>query len=494
MLDFLLAHSQFGREVADLDELTSGWGILGEDPPPLGHNPVGMAVARRFVAMSGRFVATLHDYGGKLRDAQGAMGEVARSYAETDGNAAEIFRDFIGCHGGVPATAAGVGGFAAFLELSGLRTAGYPEDWAHEDWTPADKHDWRAYSSTQLHQFATEGNHPVRVFDSVGEWRSNMDSLRSSTANFAKNVGELMSAWQGPAATAANGALTPLVGWGEDAEGNADRLRTNLRKAAEAAEHLKRMPGPVAEPRMYDLLLGSLQGLPIDTTDLRAQKDHAAAVKAEQVRYMEQYESAMTTVYDDLPDFHLAPVAVADDPDPGVPGPENRPYPGRAADTSPASVPEQRDASGGDLPGDVAAARAGDGGTVASGATNPPGSATFTSTPNPATVASGPLHGGGGYTAGGAFGPRGTFGPGGSGPRAGEAGRVGEGRGGTTRGTTPGAVERPAGRHGVSGPSGRGGRPGDEEDVEHQRPAYLVERDPEGTFGTTERTAPPVIG
>jgi hypothetical protein len=29
---------------------------------------------------------------------------------------------------------------------------------------------------------------------------------------------------------------------------------------------------------------------------------------------------------------------------------------------------------------------------------------------------------------------------------------------------------------------------------QHQRPSYLVERNPEAVFGTDEKTAPPVIG
>lgn len=33
-----------------------------------------------------------------------------------------------------------------------------------------------------------------------------------------------------------------------------------------------------------------------------------------------------------------------------------------------------------------------------------------------------------------------------------------------------------------------------EEDEEHDRPSYLIEADPDATFGTDEITAPPVIG
>jgi hypothetical protein len=55
--------------------------------------------------------------------------------------------------------------------------------------------------------------------------------------------------------------------------------------------------------------------------------------------------------------------------------------------------------------------------------------------------------------------------------RAAGAGRGGQGMGGAPRGKGEG-----------------------EEDQEHGRPAYLVEGDPESTFGNDQLTAPPVIG
>jgi hypothetical protein len=45
------------------------------------------------------------------------------------------------------------------------------------------------------------------------------------------------------------------------------------------------------------------------------------------------------------------------------------------------------------------------------------------------------------------------------------------------------------GAGGGAGHKGEGG-----EDGEHQRPAYLVEPDPDAMFGTDQMTAPPVIG
>jgi hypothetical protein len=102
---------------------------------------------------------------------------------------------------------------------------------------------------------------------------------------------------------------------------------------------------------------------------------------------------------------------------------------------------------------------------------------------------------GGGFGPGGAPRPGGGFGPLGGGSAAGAnagmgpggpgAGGLGAGRGG------PGA----AGGRGAGGMGGMGGGKGEGgEDAEHQRPSYLVEPDPDATFGTDQMTAPPVIG
>lgn len=110
-----------------------------------------------------------------------------------------------------------------------------------------------------------------------------------------------------------------------------------------------------------------------------------------------------------------------------------------------------------------------------------------------------PTRGGvpGGPRGAGAFGgPRGA-GAGG----AGEPGPRGSGAGGMgARG--PAGMESPlgrgaAGRAGTPGTSGAAGgarRGESEDDLEHQRPAFLVEADPDELFGSDEATAPPVIG
>jgi hypothetical protein len=96
--------------------------------------------------------------------------------------------------------------------------------------------------------------------------------------------------------------------------------------------------------------------------------------------------------------------------------------------------------------------------------------------------------GGGGVGAGGAGAGRGGFGPG-----AGVGGLAAEqaamGRTGTAAGLGGRGAAGMGGMGGMGAGRGQGG-----EDEEHERPSYLVEPDPDSTFGTDEMTAPPVIG
>ncbi|HJQ45721.1 MAG TPA: hypothetical protein VJ870_05270 [Amycolatopsis sp.] len=100
----------------------------------------------------------------------------------------------------------------------------------------------------------------------------------------------------------------------------------------------------------------------------------------------------------------------------------------------------------------------------------------------------------------------GGFGPGGSGSAAGSGSATGSGAqtGAGARAGGAGAAESAAaggrgaagssGRSGMSGMGGHGGKGEGGEDEEHQRPSWLIEPDPDDIFGTSERTAPPVIG
>ncbi|MGX7823988.1 hypothetical protein ACTG9Q_02730 [Actinokineospora sp. 24-640] len=114
--------------------------------------------------------------------------------------------------------------------------------------------------------------------------------------------------------------------------------------------------------------------------------------------------------------------------------------------------------------------------------------------------------GGAGGGAGGAGGGAGGAGGGagglagkgmGLGPGAGAAAEHAAGRGGGVgagAGAGAGAAGGRGGGAGMGGMGATGARGQGGEDEEHQRPSYLVEADPDEVFGTSEMTAPPVIG
>jgi hypothetical protein len=129
-----------------------------------------------------------------------------------------------------------------------------------------------------------------------------------------------------------------------------------------------------------------------------------------------------------------------------------------------------------------------------------------------------PINNGGGYYGGGfndeaggrggTGGGRGGFSGGGGGAGSGVgagSGRPGFGPGGSSGVGGLAAEQAAMGRGGMAGGAGggRGGMGGmgagahkgeGDEDEEHQRASFLVEPDPDSTFGTDELTAPPVIG
>ncbi|MQA09652.1 MAG: hypothetical protein GEU98_14080 [Pseudonocardiaceae bacterium] len=120
--------------------------------------------------------------------------------------------------------------------------------------------------------------------------------------------------------------------------------------------------------------------------------------------------------------------------------------------------------------------------------------------------------GGAGATGMPVGGAMGGFGAGGG--SAGSAGRAGLGGGsGATTGQSPGTGAKTGSGAGAAGaqavpgrgaaaggtggrgmPMGGAGRGQGGDDDEHQRASFLIEPDAEGTFGTDEKTAPPVIG
>jgi hypothetical protein len=480
--DFDAAQLSLNRTVQSLGDLVPGWQALAEASLPLGANRVGESVSRRFVEMGGRFSGMLRDYLGKLSDADTALQGIRQYYDRAEAQAAAAFEQhFEYAQESIYSVSADTAARSDVMEwLSSLA-----------DWTPADRTDWAAFDSEQLTQFATENNDPSQLQKAAEDWVTRLRQLETHSAEFAGSIAKLGSAWSGSAADAAQAALVPLWEWTSDAAGNAERIRENLSLAGEAAARVRQMPGPVNEFALKAELHESLLSSPAEQNDLLMRQQQMQAVKDEQVRYLEQYEAVMADVYNALPEFHLAPVAATDVDEP-----------------APAAVPGvgYQTAGTGYSPAGPTSL-----GTASSAANNPGNSGTTFTPPTTSQeistqgttiaatvtgssestgarpVGTTPTPGGGGNSGGGFIPGSGGIAGGGGFP-----GRTpGDARAGGSRAVAPAPTRGPAGAHSFGPPGTRSER---EEDTEHERAAYLVERDPEGTFGTSEPTAPPVIG
>ncbi len=350
-------------------------------------------------------------------------------------------------------------------------------------------------------------------------------------------VGKSKQGWEGGAADNAHGYFTSLSTWADANSENAELASRIISEEAEAATRARdSMPEPIPFNMEQEMDNWSLNPFTfhdqVDQTIEKMHKSQAAHEEAAQV--MTQYDGDLYQAGNKQPVFAEPPKFN------GASG---------SGDTSPSgviSINEPRTSTSGFTGGPAGS----NGGNVPTGGgpvnvpSSPGGSApplapgvnTGVKPPNttrPSGWAPGrppnmpppgqrnnrsqfgpggggmpmPMGGGGGFGPGGGGGGgrlSGGFGPGGgaggaAGPGAGAAsgakpmgGPMGAGPGG---GAAPGAAA--AARGGgmgapMGGGAGKGGQGGD--DAEHQRPTYLVEADPDDVFGTSQRTAPPVIG
>jgi hypothetical protein len=390
-----------------------------------------------------------------------------------------------------------------------------PEVRMGDDRALADTPNWDAFDSAQLYAFATQNNSPSTADDLGRSFNAGGNSLADAANGLLDAVTRLDGAWSGAAADSASGALTPLAQAAGQAGQTAQMMGVQMSRQALAATEVRKLP-PARTFDQKSSLTAMLAGGPAAMqADLKAQKDAAEAVKREQISYLTTYTKAMSAVDAQTPSF-VPPPARRIDPGAGGDakiGASPVPYSGRLGGgeqgtstgapsggftgAAPGAGFDSQDGSdgGGDfvMPGSLP-------GTSTAGFT--PGGTAPVSAPSvsagaaPHTAA--PAAGAGGF--GGAFG---NFGAGAGGTAAGAgAAASGAGAGESARG---GTGSRGAGAMGVPGPvaagrggagmGGAGGRRRDEEDDEqHERPSFLVEGDPDATFGSDQLSAPSVIG
>ncbi|TDV40700.1 hypothetical protein [Actinophytocola oryzae] len=393
-----------------------------------------------------------------------------------------------------------------------------------DDRVIGDTPNWDAYDSEQLYRFATENNSPYTADDLGRSFNDGGNSLAEAANGLFDAVTRLDGAWTGVAAESATGALAPLAQAAGIAGQTAQLMGVRMSQQSVAASEVRKLPPPKKFDQQQSLHAMVAGGPAAMQADLKTQKDAADAVKKEQISYLNTYTSSMSIVDAQTPSFVPPEETIGGGngngnsitgervfiPQTGGPVPN----PGGSTDTGTPRNPNTGfTGPNGDQPGFVSGD--GNGPTDQSGFTPglTTGSSAFTpptNSPTPNTFGPGggtPGAPGGGVPGAGSggFGPGfGGFGtPGGTGG-FGAGGGPGAGAGGPGAGSGNPAARPVAG--GMGGAGGAGGRGGSgaggaprgkgegEEDKEHTRPSYLVEGDPESTFGSDELTAPPVIG
>jgi hypothetical protein len=385
-----------------------------------------------------------------------------------------------------------------------------------DDRVIGDTPNWASYESTQLYNFATQNNSPYTADDLGRAFNDGGNSLADAANGLLDAVTRLDSAWSGVAADSAKSALKPLASAAGTAGTTAQLMGVRMSQQSVAASEVRKLP-PAKDFNQQQALNAMVTGGPVAMqADLKAQKDAADSVKREQISYLTSYTTAMAAVDAQTPSFVPPEERI------GSGSSSSSSFTGSMVNipTTGNNTPRLRGETTTGAPNSKFTGVDGNSGftgndpsqTDQSGYTPMPGVNTGTSGYTPPTTTTAPpttfgpsgtpgaggtnVPGAGGFGAG--FGSFGGNAAGGAGSGSGS----GSGTGGNPNSTSPRGVT-PTGMA-PSGPGNRGaggmggaphGRKGEgEEDQEHERPAYLVEGDPEGAFGSDQLTAPPVIG
>lgn len=381
-----------------------------------------------------------------------------------------------------------------------------------DDRAIGDTPNWASYDSEQLYKFATENNSPYTADDLGRAFNEGGNGLAEAANGLFDALSRIDGAWTGVASDSARNALKPLASASGTAGQTAQLMGVRMSQQSVAASEVAKLP-PAKTFDQQQSLNAMLTGGPAAMqADLKAQKDAADGVKREQISYLTAYTSSMSAVDAQTPSFVPPKDTIGGGGGGGGGVSGERVYVGGVGNATPwtpgsTSAGPGSSYTGGNAPGSSQGILPGheSGQTDQSNYTALPslgtGSSNFTPTsPSPSTFGPGgggvptsnvPGAGHGGF--GGGFGSFGSGGSGGSAPGAGSGSGGSGGRPVTPGGMGPGGAGRPgAGGRGMGGaPRGKGDK---EEDKEHGRPSYLVEGDPESTFGNDALTAPPVIG
>jgi uncharacterized protein YukE len=389
---------------------------------------------------------------------------------------------------------------------------------------------WNNQESNQLYLGATQNNEPGTAEATGQVWTAHAHELSHASNDLYTAISELGAAWIGQGAAAAQGALVGIANSGSQASEAAHTMASRLAQQATAAAEVKKMPAP----KNYDpasAMTAALAGGPAAMiADQKVQADAAADVKAQQVAFFNAYTKAMSDVDRSTPSF--GPESLGMKPMTGIhsvaynqvggtvhqgdlAGVGQGGAAGVFSHTSPAFSGHDFGQSGGQSGGQGGQA----GFTPAAGHADPGVSSGVGSAAGAVVPPAVP---GGGHTsqavgagigalagALGVVGGRKLFQGNRSGGKKADADATAAaanesaGQSAASAGVPQQGVVSPGGTIGGSpaqppmGPmGGMGGAGGaqQEEDAQHTHASFLIDPDPDETFGANQATPPPVIG
>ena len=406
--------------------------------------------------------------------------------------------------------------------------------------------DYMGHDHEQLKAFLDTNLDPKQVTDVSNAYHELHVAFDGFGKSMTEAVNKSKGEWEGAAAGNAQGYFTSLSKWADANSTNAKLASETIYDQQTAASSAKNsMPEVVKFDMMNEMAKWTQAKDPLSFADAisNTYKTYDASNKAHQeaAGVMSQYDKTLYAAASKQPAFAPPPKFGQGDAGKLTPPGKGDPkkiagsgdsstthsssLPGGGSHPQPGGVVGSSDPGGTNLPGSHPLQPAGSstGSGTLPGYTAPAGFQPSNQPPgaNPNANANTGMGGMGAMPMGGmgGFGGMsgdaeynsktgrggGGFGPGG-GSASGASSTPGSGSSSGARAGGVGAAEAAAGRgigaggaggrgSGMGGMGGaRGGNAEGEGDLEHQRPDYLVEGDPDEFFGTDMRTAPPVIG
>ncbi|NIJ10086.1 uncharacterized protein YukE [Saccharomonospora amisosensis] len=395
-----------------------------------------------------------------------------------------------------------------------------------DDRAIAARPNWEAHDSEQLYRYATVNNDPGSA-EEVGQgWSAHSGELHRAADDLYSAISELGAAWIGQGAGAAQGALVTIANSTGQAAEAANTMSSRLAQQAAAAAKLKTMPQPKEFDPAAETAAMLAGGPAAMVGDLKPRFDAAREVKAQQVAFLEAYTAELAEIDGATPSF--GPESLGLKP---MAGGTNSGM-GNVAAAGSYGGPGMSVTGLGTTP---VAAGLGDGVSASALGAGAPGATANAQGQGPAQPPT-PQHGPPGGTGASPAAPAHAPGAGG-GPTAGQAlgaavagGALGyAGARALSKGSRSGSTKKQSSETAASAnqqsapvapaqgqgqvapgsPVGAGQVPpttgapmtgmgaaggGTDDEKEHTHASFLIEPDPDDTFGATESTAPPVLG